>query len=100
MGKEENILDKFFLSREEDLAEERSKDEEYFKTILKKVKQEDISKKLEEIPSEKWELKKELEEIIDDLIGNYNIKIAYYNKKYYQQGFRDAINLMCTLERK
>ena len=39
-------------------------------------------------------LKEQLTSNIEDLIIDYNITMAYYNKKYYKQGFKDATNLI------
>lgn len=96
MDKEYNILDKFFSLREEELAGEIETDTKYLKSMLKNVRQEDIVKKIKLLPDEYNNVKIDILNKIDDLIGNYNIKIAYYNKKYYKQGFIDAIDLCNT----
>ncbi len=90
---EENILDKFFYIREEEISENIKEDTENLKSKLKKVKQEDINNIIEKLPEEYFEIKRELKDKVEDLIINYNIKIAYYNKKYYICAFNDAINL-------
>lgn len=93
MDKEYNILDKFFGLRDEEISEDIEEDAKCLKEMLKNVKQEDIVNKIKSLPEEYNELKKDILSQLDDLIGNYNIKIAYYNKKYYKQGFKDAIDL-------
>lgn len=99
MDKEYNILDKFFNLREEELSEDIEIDTKCLKEMLKNVKQEDIVNKIESLPKEYDDIKNEILQALDDLIGNYNIKIAYYNKKYYKQGFRDAIDLCNTCKK-
>lgn len=96
MDKDYNILDKFFNLREEELAEDIESDTKCLKLVLKNVKQEDIIKKIQTLPEEYNDIKIDILSKIDDLVGNYNIKIAYYNKKYYKQGFKDAIDLCNT----
>lgn len=93
MDKEYTILDEFFNYREEELAEDIEEDIKCLKDKLKDVRQENIVANIEKLPDEDKELKKELLLQLDDLIANYNIKIAYYNKKYYKQGFQDAIRI-------
>lgn len=93
MEKEEEILDKLFRLREEELGEDIEEDIKCLKDKLKDSKQEDLVQMIEELPNECAKFKKEILEKMDDLIMNYTIKIAYYNKKYYKQGFKDAIEL-------
>lgn len=99
MDKEYNILDKFFNLREEELSEDIEIDTKCLKDMLKNIKQEDIVNKIETLPKEYSDIKNEILHALDDLIGNYNIKIAYYNKKYYKQGFKDAIDLCNTCKK-
>ncbi|MCI9016932.1 MAG: hypothetical protein HFJ53_07210 [Clostridia bacterium] len=47
---EENILDKFFYIREEEISENIKEDTENLKSKLKKVKQEDINNIIEKLP--------------------------------------------------
>ncbi len=96
MEKDYSLLDKLFGYREEELSENIEVDTRCFKQILKNVKQEDIIKLIENLPDEYNEIKKDVLNKIDELIANYNIKISYYNKKYYKQGFKDAIDLFNT----
>lgn len=93
MEKEYTLLDKFFYNREEEMAEEITEDIQCLKSKLKNVRQEHILELLEELPAECHEIREQITEKLDDLIVNYMIKIAYYNKKYYKQGFKDAIAL-------
>ena len=43
---------------------------------------------------------KELKKILEQIEENYSIKIAQYNKEFYEQGFIDGVNLIinCTKE--
>lgn len=93
MDKGYSLLDKLFNYREEELSENVDKDAKCFKQILKNVRQEDIVNLVNTLPEEYKETKKEILNKLDNLIANYNIKISYYNKKYYKQGFKDAIDL-------
>lgn len=90
---EDNILNKFFRLREEELAENIEQDINCLKDKLKDVKQETIVELIEKLPEEYKELKQNILLNLDNLIANYNIKIAYYNKKYYKQGFEDSIEI-------
>ena len=54
-----------------------------------KIKKIDINEILGET-----EKVKELEKMVETIEENYSIKMAEYNKKFYEQGFIDGINLM------
>lgn len=96
MDEDYNILDNFFYLRDEEISEDIESDTKYLKTVLKNVKEESIEQRIQTLPEEYNDIKKDILSKINDLIGDYNIKIAYYNKKYYKQGFRDAIDLCNT----
>ena len=95
MEKEYSLLDKVFSYREEEFLEEIDNDIKSLKDRLKCVDKKEIKNIISNIPKEKVELKEKLENGIDDLIADYNILVAYYNKKFYKQGFNDAIMLNC-----
>lgn len=61
---------------------------------IKDINRKEITEIINNIPQENNELKEKLETCIDNLIADYNIMLAYYNKKYYKQGFEDAKNIM------
>lgn len=61
---------------------------------IKGINREEITKIINNIPQGNAELKEKLTYTIDNLIADYNIMLAYYNKKYYKQGFEDAKNIM------
>ena len=96
--KEEKIIDRFFNIRQDDFLEEMSTDMEILKPVLKQENKKKIQQNIDEIPNEYKELKTELKNNINDLISNYEIKMAYYHKKYYKQGFEDAIMLNSHLK--
>ncbi len=96
--KEEKIIDRFFNIRQDDFLEEMSTDIEFLKPVLKQENRKKIQENIDEIPNEYEDLKTRLKNNIDDLISNYEIKMAYYHKKYYKQGFEDAIMLNSHLK--
>lgn len=100
MEKEYNILDKFFSYREEEFLEEINDDIKLLKNRLKCIDKKEIKNIIKDIPEENVELKEKLENSVDNLISDYNILVAYYNKKFYKQGFNDAIMLNCKCNKK
>ena len=79
------LLEKLYLSQEEKIDE-----------ILKEAKNE-LNNKLIETNQEKILKKynnKELNDLIDEIEENNNIKMSYFNKKLYKQGFIDGVNLL------
>ncbi len=91
MKENENILNRFFNLRQEDLIDEMGKDRENLKHLLKQINISQIDDIIDGLPKEYNYIKNELYQKIENLIGDYEIKMAYYNKKYYKQGFYDAI---------
>ena len=84
--KGKNIIELIYQSEEKILDEK-------IKQVNKKVKNQikDINiKQLLEDTSKPTELEKAFEQIEE----NYSIKIAEYNKSFYEQGFIDGIVLM------
>lgn len=100
MEKEYNLLDKFFSYREEELLEGIDDDIKSLKNRLKCIDKKEIKSIIEDIPKENVELKEKLENGIDNLIADYNVLVAYCNKKFYKQGFNDAIMLNCKCNEK
>ena len=86
-----DILDKIYEIRQEDFEAESSKDREYLNQILNEVKVEKIEEKINEVLNK--EEAKNITKKIELLVENYEIQIAYYSKKNYKQGFKDAICL-------
>ncbi len=84
--RDKNMIELIYQAEEETL-------DQRIKQANKKVKNQikDINiKELLEDTSKPNELEKAFEKIEE----NYSIKIAEYNKKFYEQGFIDGINLM------
>ena len=100
MEKEYSLLDKVFSYREEEFLEEIDNDIKSLKDKLKCVDKKEIKNIISSISKENVELKEKLENGIDNLIADYNILVAYYNKKFYKQGFNDAIMLNCKCKEK
>lgn len=79
------LLEKIYLSQEEKIDE-----------IIKEAKNE-LNNKLiktnKEIILEKYN-NKELNNLINKIEENNNIKISYLSKKIYKQGFIDGVNLL------
>ena len=100
MEKEYSLLDKVFSYREEEFLEEIDNDMKSLKDRLKCIDKKEIKDIISSIPKENVELKEKLENGIDNLIADYNILVAYYNKKFYKQGFNDAVMLNCKCKEK
>lgn len=98
--KEENIIDTFFNIRQDEFLEEMGEDIDILRPVLKQENKKELQENINEIPNEYEELKTKLKNGIDDLISNYEIKMAYYHKKYYKQGFKDAVMLNLNLKEK
>lgn len=93
MKKEQDLLDIYFRGREEEMTNRHKEDRKYFEPILKKIGSKQVRNTIEQIPEEYQDIKEKLKEELEDITINYDIKLAYYNKKYYKQGFEDAIYL-------
>ncbi|MCI8481704.1 MAG: hypothetical protein HFJ27_01070 [Clostridia bacterium] len=91
MKNDEKILDKFFALRQDDLMNEMPEDRAYLKRVLKQTKDMGITDMICQLPEEYNSIKQEIEQKFEDVIGDYEVKLAYYNKKYYKQGFYDAL---------
>lgn len=98
--KEQNILDTFFNLRQDDMLEEMDTDRTSLRNVLKQINQKELKDIIDTLPDEYETVKKNLCEKIDNLVGDYEIKMAYYNKKYYKQGFSDAVMLNCKCKEK
>ena len=87
---EYKLIDKLFEIREEDSIKEIQNDMFYLKNRVKGIKKEEIKDLITNISQDN---KERLLNSIDNLIADYNIILAYYNKKYYKQGFEDALEI-------
>lgn len=100
MEENENILDTFFNLRQEDLLEESNQDSDCLKNALKQVSMKDLQESVDGLPNEYEDVKNKVYNYIDTITANYEIKRAYYDKKYYKQGFNDAIMINCCCKEK
>lgn len=96
--KELDMLEKIYSIREEDLELGNKQDRKILKQELNEVNIQEIediiNNKLDIIDkSDNINEKKEVICKIEKLIENYEIQIAYYSKKNYKQGFKDAFLL-------
>lgn len=87
---EYKLIDKLFELREEEGIKDIQIDMSYLKNRVKGIKREEIESLISNVPQEN---KEKLFSNIDNLIADYNIMLAYYNKKYYKQGFEDALEI-------
>ena len=72
-------------------------DREILKNSLKQINNKRLIESMSKLPEEYEEIKRQIYEYIEDLANDYEIKMAYYDKKYYKQGFEDAVLLQCYL---
>lgn len=100
MEKKSNIVDKFFQYREEKFIDEIEEDINLLSNKIKDIKRRELTELVDSIPKENFVLKEKLINSIDNLIVDYNIMLAYYNKKYYKQGFEDAVCLEKEFKRR
>lgn len=79
------LLEKLYLSQEEKIDE-----------ILKEAKNEVNNKLIEtnQVRILKKYNNKEISDLIDKIEENNNIKMSYFNKRLYKQGFIDGVNLL------
>ena len=80
-----DIIEKIYQSRYEDLDE----------IIMKKIK-ENKNKliKLNEINISDLKIKKQIEDTINDIEENNNIKNSIIREEMYKQGLKDGVNLI------
>lgn len=97
MRKQENMIEQFFKLRQGDLLEEMGEDREILRNSLKQINNKRLIESMSKLPEEYEEIKRQIYEYIEDLANDYEIKMAYYDKKYYKQGFEDAVLLQCYL---
>jgi len=86
MIKYKNMIELIYQAEEKTLDD---KIKQANKKIKDKIKDIDLSKILEDTNKPK-----ELEKLLETIEENYSIKIAQYNKEFYNQGFIDGVNLI------
>lgn len=94
-----NILDKLYNARQYDFEQKANLDRKELMNKLNHITMEDMEIAIQENVKEQ-EKKQEMLKKLDELIENYEIKIAYYMEKGYKQGFKDGINLLKQCEEK
>ncbi len=87
---EYKLIDELFKIREEDGIKDIQADMSFLKNRVKGVKREEIESLISCVPQAN---KEKILSDIDNLVADYNIMLAYYNKKYYKQGFEDAVEI-------
>ncbi len=87
----ESMVEKLFKYREENFVDEIEQDMYNLKNRLKDINTNQMQKMIDKIPDENRTLKDDLYRCLENLVADYNITMAYYNKKYYKQGFFDAV---------
>lgn len=94
-----DMLNKIYNVRQEDLEENANEDRRILAEKLNNTSMEKIEEILKNKIKEDDERQKLLKQL-DELIENYEIKMAYYAEKNYKQGFKDAIKLymQCSQE--
>lgn len=96
MEEELKIVDKFFRFREEKFMEEITEDMHALNKLENNkinLDRQQINELVNCISDEDKILKEEILNRVDNLIADYNITIAYNNKKYYRQGFLDSMQI-------
>lgn len=93
MKEEINMLEKIYNARMYDFEKKANADRKELADKLNNVTIEEIEQILQENVKEQYK-KQEIINKLDELVENYEIKIAYYMEKRYKQGFIDAIHLI------
>lgn len=88
-----NILKDWFIFREQSFIYNTNKEDKKHFINLDKI----YNTILENIPKENQKIIKQQLDLIDKNIIDY---IAYWNEKYYKNGFSDGINLILNLDNK
>ena len=87
------ILEKIFEAREEELAKITEQDKIVMKEMKRLEKHDLLNKQINQIPKEFLELKKSILKLLDNYITSIDNEGVYFNKKYYIEGFKDAMKL-------
>lgn len=93
--KEENLdmLSKIFECRQYDIEEDSQEDQIFFQEKLNDIDLNTIYEIIDNVCVEEELIRNNLHELLQKLIENYDMKIAYYTEKYYKQGIVDGMNL-------
>ena len=89
---EKDMLNVIFEARLEDIARTTEKNKEFLQANCNSG---DIYTNLESLINEKCgEEANHILLILDDFIQDLNVESAYFNEKYYKQGFIDGFNVL------
>ena len=92
-----DMLAKIYEIRQNDFEELSSMEREEIKEKINYITIEEIQEIIEKNITEQSTIEDLLEKL-DNLIENYEIKMAFYMEKRYKQGFQDAIRLLHQCE--
>ena len=87
-----NIIELIYQGKENILDEKIKQINLNIKNRIKKI---DINEMFEKILD-----KKDLEQIVEAIKENDNIKMAEYNREFYKEGFIDGVNFMINCFKK
>lgn len=93
-----DILSKIYEARQYDFEKLASVERKEIKDKLNDVTIEELQAVIEANISEKNKCR-EIEEKLEQLTENYEIKMAFYMEKRYKQGFKDGICLLKQCEK-
>lgn len=88
-----NVLEKIYNARQCDFEKRANIERKELASKLNEVTLEEMEKITIETIKEQ-EKRQEVLEKLDQLVENYEIKMAYYMEERYKQGFKDGVNLM------
>ena len=92
---ENNILDKLFAIRQEEMEMLNDEEREYIdNNKLKDVTHEDLINEIEKIKDIPKEMKEALLEKLDKLLENRSRLSSYSCKKYYVAGINDILSII------
>ena len=86
-------LEKIYNARQCDFEKRANIERKELASKLNEVTLEEMEKITIETIKEQ-EKRQEVLEKLDQLVENYEIKMAYYMEERYKQGFKDGVNLM------
>lgn len=95
-------LDVLFQARDEEIATITKKDRNELKETEELLEEQEVSfrKTVESIPSFMKQTKSEIMNLFYDYIEIFNDRNSYFEQKYYETGFKDAIALILRSIRK
>ena len=91
-----NCLNVLFQARDEEIATITKEDREELKDTEELLKEQEMSFKnaVQSIPSFMKRTKCEIMNLFYDYIEIFNDRSSYFEQKYYEAGFKDAVGLI------